>query len=146
MQRLIETSLEKARHLLAKQGSFLPGFIAVEASGKYHIGVAAQGGVDGSNLLITALRQKAAAEHLRAAAIYRDMRVRPQGASEDVDAIQIVAELATGGSVNVFQVYRMHDGEPLFYDGPEVEDVPSVIFAESPRSAAGARRWWKFWN
>src|SRR5262245_42316694 len=142
--RLVETCLEKARYILMKQQSFLPAFIAVEPNGKYHFGVAALGGADGSNLLVKALRQKAAAEHLRAAAIYRDVRVRPKGASEDVDAIQIVAELATGESVNGFQVYRMNKGEPVFYDAPVVEEVPSVIFAHSHE--ARSKRWWEVWK
>ena len=146
LQRLIERSMELARHALTQQESFLPGFIAVQTTGKYEIGIAAQGGADGTNLLVTRLRQRAAAEHLRAAAIYRDVRVRPRGALEDVDAIQVMAELASGESFNVFQVYRRTDAEPLFYEGPEVEPVPSVIFAESPRSAAGAHRWWEFWK
>jgi hypothetical protein len=146
LQRLVERSLEIARRTLAQQESFLPGFIAVQANGKYDLGVAAHGGAEGSNLLVTALRRKAAVEHLRAAALYRDVRVRPKGASEDVDAIQVVAELASGESFNVFQVYRRDDAGPLFYDGPEVEHVPSVIFAESHRSAGGVKRWWEFWK
>ncbi|WP_437675165.1 hypothetical protein [Sorangium sp. So ce131] len=146
IQRLIERSLDLARRALREQGSFLPGFIAVESTGKYNVGVAAQGGTDGSNLVITALRQKAAARQIRAAAVYRDVRVRPRGALEDVDAIQVVAELASGESLNLFQVYRMEGAEPVFYDGPETEQVPSVIFGEAHRSAAGAKRWWNFWK
>src|SRR5690349_19187951 len=93
LQRLVDISLELARDALARQESLHPGFIAVQPNGKFDLGVSVQGGSEGSNLVITALRQKAAEQHLRAAALYRDVRVRPQGASEDVDAIQVVAEL-----------------------------------------------------
>ncbi|XXX75647.1 hypothetical protein WMF30_49155 [Sorangium sp. So ce134] len=143
---LVELALDAAKRNLAERGTFVPGSIVVDASGKYAIAVAAHGGVDGSNLLITALRQKAAAEQIRAAAVHRDVRGRSQGGSEEVDAIQVVAELASGESLNVFQVYRMEGTEPVFYDGPEVEQVPSVIFAESHRNAARAKRWWKLWK
>ncbi|MGK3988973.1 hypothetical protein WME99_38370 [Sorangium sp. So ce136] len=146
IQRLVERSLDVARHALLQQGSFLPGSIAVQPNGKYDIGVAAQGGTQGSNLLIMALKQKASAKQIRAAAVYRDVRVRPQGASEDVDAIQIVAELASGESYNVFQVYRMDEEKLVFEEGREVERVPPVIFAESDRSGAGNKRWWEFWK
>ena len=146
IQRLIELSLDMARHALQQQGSFLPGFIAVQPNGKYDIGMAAQGGTDGSNLLITRLRQMAVAEHLRAAAVYRDVRVRPRGALEDVDAIQVVAELASGESFNAFQVYRLDADNLVFEEGPDVERVPSVIFAEAARMAAAAKRWWEFWR
>ncbi|WP_437481680.1 hypothetical protein WME75_38805 [Sorangium sp. So ce1014] len=146
IQRLVERSLDLARHALLQQGSFLPGFIAVQPNGMYDIGVAAQGGSEGSNLLITRLRQKATAEHLRAAAVYRDVRVRPRGASEDVDAIQVVAEFASGESLNVFQVYRLDNEKVVFEEDPEVEQVPSVIFAEAARIAAAGRRWWEFWT
>jgi hypothetical protein len=146
LQRLVDMSLEIAKDALARQESLLPGFIAVQTTGKYELGVAAQGGADGTNLLTTRLRQRAAAEHIRAAAIYRDVRVHHRGASEDIDAIQVMAELASGESINVFQVYRMNDAGPFFYDGPEVEQVPSIIFAESHRGAAGAKRWWEFWK
>ncbi|AUX41805.1 uncharacterized protein SOCE26_032300 [Sorangium cellulosum] len=40
----------------------------------------------------------------------------------------------------MLQVYRRTDAEPRFYDGPEVEHVPSVIFAEANRSASGVKR------
>jgi hypothetical protein len=146
LQRLVDISLELARDALARQESLLPGSIAVQANGKLHLGVSAQGGPEGYNLVIAGLRQKAAEQPLRAAALYRDVRVRPQGAPEDVDAIQVVAELASGESFNVFQVYRRNDAGALFYDDPEVEQVPSVIFAEAYRSAAGVKRWWEFWK
>ncbi|KYF60527.1 hypothetical protein [Sorangium cellulosum] len=146
LQRLIERSLDLARNALLQQGSFLPGFIAVQPNGMYDVGVAAQGGTDGSNLLITRLRQKAAAERLHAASVYRDVRVRPRGALEDVDAIQVVVELESGESYNVFQVYRLDKGKLVFVEGREVERVPSVIFAEAARIAAASRRWWEFWK
>jgi hypothetical protein len=146
IQRLVERSLDMARHALLEQGSFLPGFIAVQPNGKYDIGVAAQGGAQGSNLLITALRQKASAQQLRAAAVYRDVRVRLQGASEDIDAIQVMAELASGEAYNVFQVYRRDAEKLVFEEEQEVERVPSVIFAAPDRSEAGTRRWWEFWK
>jgi hypothetical protein len=106
LQRLVDISLELARDALARQESLLPGFIAVQANGKIHLGASAQGGSEGYNLVIAGLWQKAAEQHLRAAALYRDVRVRRRGASEDVDAIQVVAELASGESLNAFQVYR----------------------------------------
>ena len=70
LQRLVDLSLELARDALARQESLLPGFIAVQANGKLHLGASAQGGSEGSNLLITALRQKAAEQPIRAAAIF----------------------------------------------------------------------------
>ncbi|AUX22145.1 hypothetical protein SOCEGT47_026460 [Sorangium cellulosum] len=146
IQRLVERSLDLARHALLQQGSFLPGFIAVQPSGKYDIGVAAQGGNEGWNLLITALRQKASAKQIRAAAVYRDVKVRARGATEDIDAVQVVAELASGEACNVFQIYRLGDETLVFEEGREVELVPSVIFAESDRSTPGTRRWWEFWK
>ncbi|WP_437588386.1 hypothetical protein [Sorangium sp. So ce1000] len=146
IQRLVERSLDLARRALLQDGSFLPGFIAVQPNGMYDIGVATQGGADGSNLLITRLRQKAVAEQLRAAAVYRDVRVRPRGALEDVDAIQVVVELVSGESYNVFQLYRLDDEQLVFEEGPDVERVPSVIFAEAARMTAAARRWWEFWK
>ncbi|WP_437810833.1 hypothetical protein [Sorangium sp. So ce1078] len=146
IQRLVERSLDLARKALLQQGSFLPGFIAVQPNGMYDIGIAAQGGSDGSNLLITALRQKAAADQIRAAAVYRDVRVRPRGALEDVDAIQVVVELASGESYNVFQLYRLDKEQLVFEKDRDVERVPSVIFAEAARIAAAARRWWEFWK
>ena len=146
IQRLVERSLDLARRALLQNGSFLPGFIAVQPNGKYDIGVAAQGGSDGSNLLIARLRQKAVTEHLRAAAVYRDVRVRPRGSLEDVDAVQVVVELVSGESYNVFQLYRLDDEQLIFEEGPDVERAPSVIFSEAVRMAEAARRWWEFWK
>jgi hypothetical protein len=140
LQRLVERSLEIARRTLAQQESFLPGFIAVQANGKYDLGVAAHGGAEGSNLLVTALRRKAAVEHLRAAALYRDVRVRPKGASEDVDAIQVVAELASGAAVHLFQVYGRNAAGQVVLGESETVPAPAVIFGGASGSAESARR------
>jgi hypothetical protein len=140
VERLAQTALELAKTALADQASFLPGSIAVRLNGKYDLAVAATGGAPGSNMLITALRQKAAAGLLRAAAIYRDVRVRPQGASEDVDAIHVVVELASGGAVHMFQVYRRSSAGQILLGERELQPAPSVIFA------APSKRWWEFWK
>ncbi|WP_437588387.1 hypothetical protein [Sorangium sp. So ce1000] len=132
LSRLVELVLDVAKSALEEQGTFLPGSIAVDAAGKYAIGVAPHGGVDGWTLLTTAFRQRAAAEELRAVALYRDVRVRERGASEDVDAIHAVVELASGEAVQVFQIYRKNDAGEIVYDRPAIEQAPSVIFAKSP--------------
>jgi hypothetical protein len=131
LSRLVELVLDVARSALEEQGTFLPGSIAVDAAGKYALGVAPHGGVDGWTLLTTAFRQRAAAEELRAVALYRDVRVRERGASEDVDAIHAVVELASGEAVHVFQLYRRNDTGLVVYDKPEIAQAPAVIFAES---------------
>lgn len=131
LSRLVELALDIARGALAEQETFLPAFIAVEANGEYAIGVAAHGGVDGWTLLTTELRQRAAAEHLRAVALYRDVRVRERGASEDVDAIHVVAELASGEAAHAFQIYRKDHAGQLVYDKPAIGQAPAVIFATS---------------
>jgi hypothetical protein len=131
LSRLVELVLDVARSALEEQGTFLPGSIAVDAAGKYALGVASHGGVDGWTLLTTTFRQRAAAERLRAVALYRDVRVRERGASEDVDAIHAVVELASGEAVHVFQLYRRNDTGQVVYDKPEIEQAPAVIFAES---------------
>lgn len=131
LSRLVELVLDVAKSALEQQGTFLPGSIAVDAAGKYAIGVAPDGGVDGWTLLTTAFRQRAAAEKLRAVALYRDVRVRERGASEDVDAIHAVVELASGGAVQAFQLYRRNDTGQIVYDKPQIEQAASAIFAES---------------
>ena len=131
LSHLVELVLDVAKSALEEQGTFLPGSIAVDAAGKYAIGVAPHGGVDGWTLLITAFRQRAAAEELRAVALYRDVRVRERGAFADVDAIHAVVELASGEAVQVFQLYRRNDTGQVVYDKPEIEQAPAVIFAES---------------
>jgi hypothetical protein len=146
LKRLVQAALEAAKSALEKQETFLPGSIAVEPSGKFILAVAAAFGVDGSNLLITALRQKVAAEQLRGAAIYRDVRVRPRGAPEDVDAIQVVAELATGEVVHVFQVYRRNEAGQLIDGELEIAPADASIFVKAPREAARSPRWWQFWK
>ncbi len=40
----------------------------------------------------------------------------------------------------------MNEEKLVFEEGPEVERIPSVIFAEAGRMAAAARRWWEFWK
>lgn len=131
LSRLVELVLDVAKSALEEQGTFLPGSIAVDSAGKYAIGVAPHGGVDGWALLTTAFRQRAAAEELRAVALYRDVRVRERGASEDVDAIHAVVELASGEAVHAFQIYRRDNAGQVVYDKPEIEQAPSVIFAKS---------------
>ncbi|WP_437711846.1 hypothetical protein WMF45_41505 [Sorangium sp. So ce448] len=128
---LMALALDIAKGALEEQGTFLPGSIAVDAAGKYAIGVAPDGGVDGWTLLTTAFRQRAAAEELRAVALYRDVRGRERGASEDVDAIHAVVERATGEPVQVFQLYRRNDTGQIVYGKPRIEQAPSIIFAGS---------------
>jgi len=141
--KLVQTALDLAKAALAEQDTFLPGSIAVLGNGKLHIGVAGLGGVEGSNMLTTALRQKAATERLKAAALYRDVRVRPQGASTDVDAIHVVAELASGEAVHLFQVYQRSSAGKLVLGEREIESAPSVVFGALPRPA---KRWWEVWR
>ncbi|AUX48135.1 hypothetical protein SOCE26_096650 [Sorangium cellulosum] len=130
LSQLVELALDVAKGALEEQGTFLPGSIVVEATGKYALGVAALAGVDGWTLLTTALRRRVAAEGLRAAALYRDVRVRERGASEDVDAIHVVAELASGEAVQAFLVYRKNGAGQFVYGRVEVEQIPTVIFPQ----------------
>jgi hypothetical protein len=138
--RLIKVAIDCATAALEKSETFLPGSIAVLSTGKYDLAIAGTGGTEGSNLLILALRQKASEGVIRAAAIYRDVRVRPEGETRDVDAIHIVAELASGEAAHVFQVYRRDDAGRVTLGQREIEPAPAVIFT------ASAKRWWQVWK
>jgi hypothetical protein len=53
LQRLVERSLELASAELTQQESFLPGYIVVQPSGKFDLGVSVQGGSEGSPFKVT---------------------------------------------------------------------------------------------
>jgi hypothetical protein len=70
----------------------------------------------------------------------------PRGAPEDVDAIQVVAELATGEVVDVFQVYRRNEAGQIVDGALEIAPADASLFVTSPREAARSTRWWPFWK
>jgi hypothetical protein len=131
LAQLVELALETATSNLEGRETFLPGSFAVSDAGKVSLGLAAHGGAEGSNLLVTALREKAVARRLRAAAIYRDVRVRPQGTAEDVDAIHVIAELASGEAVHMFQVYSRNAAGQVVLGESETVPAPAVIFGKA---------------
>ncbi|WP_441290923.1 hypothetical protein ACSRUE_10765 [Sorangium sp. KYC3313] len=51
LSRLVELVLDVAKSALEEQGTFLPGSLALDAAGKYAIGVAPHGGEDGLDFL-----------------------------------------------------------------------------------------------
>jgi hypothetical protein len=140
LAQLVELALETATSSLEGRETFLPGSFAVSDAGKIDLAVAGHGGSQGSNLLVIALWQKAAAGNLRAAAIYRDVRVRPTGASEDADAIHVIAELASGEAVHLFQVYGKNGAGQVVMGESELVPAPSVIFGEASRGVPRSKR------
>lgn len=140
LTQLVDLALKTAMSNLEGRETFLPGSFAVSDAGKIDLAVAVHGGTEGSNLLVTALRENAVARRLRAAAIYRDVRVRPQGASEDVDAIHVIAEVASGQAIHLFQVYHKNDVGEVVMGESEIVPAPAVIFGEASRDVARSKR------
>lgn len=144
--QLLQLATGAARAALEEQGGFLPCSIARDRDGQYHLAVATGGGTDGSNELVAALRAQAAGGALAAAALYRDVRVRPAGQPRDADAIHVVLEDAAGHALHAFQVYRKGAGGGYVYEPVAVESAPPSIFLGAPAPRARPNKWWQFWK
>lgn len=146
MRQLTEVAIQAAQTALGEQGSFLPGSVALELGGEYNLGAATVSGTQGSNMLVVGLRNQAEAKALKAAVLYRDVKLRPAGEPEDVDAIHVVAEDIEGHAFHALQVYRKNAGGDYSYEQVVVEQQSPVIFAGVANKGPRQKKWWQFWR
>ena len=93
LRQLLQAAIKSAKSTLQGGQGILPCSIARGPDGKIRLAIAAVGGKDGSNQLVLGLRNQAASGEITAAALYRDMRVRTAGKSQDEDAIHVFSRI-----------------------------------------------------
>lgn len=141
LDALLTALVNAAQELLAKHGEFIPFGATMTSAGEVELAASYldrehPSSDDAAAVLEAGFRQRAAASELRAAALCRDVRVRPPGAAEKTDAIEVRLEHRDGEAVVVFLPYRKTLLRRLRYGELfAVEGTPTLFPAPAARGA-----------
>jgi hypothetical protein len=123
-EELMSAVLPRAERQLAERGAFAPFGAVMAASGEITQ-------VEGSpvSAVQSALRERAAGNELRAAALVYDLRVLPPGSAEEADAVAIQLDHASGYCVVVTFPYRYTSSGGLVVDEPFANELDNATFS-----------------
>jgi hypothetical protein len=111
LEELLSAVIPFAQQMLSEQGEFYPFGATVSSSGEVEaVGAAAEDEQPESqkliDLLVSGMREQAAAGQIRAGAVCLDVRVVPPGETAKSDAICTRLEHADGEAIETFLPYR----------------------------------------
>jgi hypothetical protein len=117
---MLNALLPFAQQMLAKHGEFYPFGASLKPNGEI-VQIAVDTGIEHPNsadvikLLVDGLRNRAAKEVLRAAAICCDVRTIPPGETEKRDAINVQLAHVSGESADVYLPYVKDGSHDYLY-------------------------------
>ena len=135
LHELLRLTLPFVRQQLEKRGGFYPFGASVTTGGQIEFEAAEVESEQPApdellGVLIAALRRRARGQQIRAAAVCFDVRVRPPGRSDVVDAACARLEHVNGEAIDAFLPYRK-GGRPgdVTYDEMFTKPGERVVFA-----------------
>ena len=137
LQALVDSLLPFAQSLLSAHGDFHP-FGAIMASDGGIQWIAADTGEEFPsgeiliNLMTELIKDRAASNEIRAAAICFDARTIPPGAAVKTDVISFSLEHHLGESINMFLAYGKRDDGEIQYGDIFVTQKARQFFSHSP--------------
>jgi hypothetical protein len=136
LQTLVDSLLPWAKSLLTKQGDFHP-FGAIVASDGGIQWIAADIGKEFPSaqilmdMMTELIKDKAASDEIRAAAICYDARTIPPGAAVKIDVISFGLECLLGESISAFLPYDKRDDGEILYGEMFVTEKARQFFSNS---------------